>query len=80
MNLITASYDTLLNQASDTADGYFKRAVDSIDNLFGDGYAAKHPELVIALAKIAHEDFCNSCQLEFLQSALFKIEEIAENF
>jgi len=36
---ITASAETLLRQASMTADTYMGEAVERVDRLFGDGYA-----------------------------------------
>jgi hypothetical protein len=37
-------------------------AVHSIDATFGKGYAAKHPELVIAYMDICERDFANAAQ------------------
>ena len=54
---ITASFDTLLSQASDTASIYMGRAIYEIDLLFGDGYAENHPELVAAFMQTAALDY-----------------------
>jgi len=54
---IGASNDTLMRQASMTAEDYMREAVTSIDNQFGEGYAKEHPELVGAFMKTAALDF-----------------------
>ena len=41
---ITASFDTLLKQAPMTAHSFMLSARNDIDEMFGPGYAAKHPE------------------------------------
>ena len=43
-----ASNETLMRQASATADEYLFKAVDGIDGLFGEGFAKAHPELIAA--------------------------------
>jgi len=54
---ITAGWHTLLRQAPMTADTYMGAAVKYIDEQFGDGYAAKHPELVGAFMQTCASDF-----------------------
>jgi hypothetical protein len=61
---ITASVETLLNQAQDTATDYMVRAVGQIDETFGTGYAAKHPELVGAFMRTAAADFHTAMMLK----------------
>jgi hypothetical protein len=53
----TASVETLFKQATMTATDYMVQAVDQIDKTFGEGYAAKHPELVGAFMRTAAADF-----------------------
>lgn len=47
----------LMKQAADTAGSYMARARDAIDESFGEGYAAAHPELVGAFMQAAAADF-----------------------
>lgn len=56
-NEVSASFDTLLTQAGRTAAGYMADAVHAIDRRFGDGYAEKHPALLIAFMQVASADF-----------------------
>lgn len=87
---ISASYDTLLRQASMTAAEYLDRAIDNIDNALGEGYAKKHPELIAAMIKTAAKDYGDSTSgkihqqtTEALVEATSKLAEslasIAEN-
>lgn len=54
---ITASWETLMNQASHTAENYMRDAITTIDQMFGAGYAKGHPELVAAYMNAAAQDF-----------------------
>lgn len=47
----------LMKQAADTAGSYMARASAAIDESFGEGYAAAHPELVGAFMQAAAADF-----------------------
>jgi hypothetical protein len=47
----------IMKQASDTANEYLIRAIDSIDKQFGEGYSKKHPELVAKVIEVASRDF-----------------------
>ncbi len=53
----SASFDELLRQAPMTAGDYMRNAIDSIDSRFGDGFSAKHPELVGAFMQTAAQDY-----------------------
>lgn len=57
MTEISASADTLLRQASMTANTYLLEAIESIDNQLGKGYAAKNPGLIAAFMSTAAADF-----------------------
>jgi len=58
MNLrVTADAGTLLRQAGYTADQYLLDALESIDKRLGDGYAAKHPDLIAAFMHVEAQDF-----------------------
>jgi hypothetical protein len=67
MERITADTLTLLEQASITAGFYMVNAVHYIDKRFGDGYAAKHPELVGAFMRTASTDFATAMFLKTIQ-------------
>ncbi|VVP89422.1 hypothetical protein PS918_03085 [Pseudomonas fluorescens] len=71
---ITATYDALVRQASDTAAKYLWEAQEQIDKVFGKGYAAKNPELVSAFIKVAGQDFNTACLAVAVQEASGKIE------
>lgn len=74
-NQITADFTTLYHQASDTAEGYLARAIRSIDEALGAGYAAKHPELIAAFISSATAD-CNTAVHAKVYGAA--IREVAE--
>jgi hypothetical protein len=48
---ITASNGTIMRQAQATADIYMRAAVKDIDEEFGEGFARKNPELIVAQCK-----------------------------
>ena len=63
----------LMKQAADTAGSYMARARAAIDESFGEGYAAAHPELVGAFMQSAAADFQAmwiGLRLESLEEAL----------
>ena len=49
--------ETLMEQAGYTASVYLKDAVKYIDELLGEGYAKKHPELVSSFIQACTKDF-----------------------
>jgi hypothetical protein len=53
----TASAETLMRQATHTADYYLEQAIHYIDDRFGAGYAYDHPELVAAFMRTCAADF-----------------------
>lgn len=79
---VTASFDTLQSQAHGTAAVYMRAAKMDIDETFGDGYAAKHPELVAAYMAAATRDFAAASNAKVYGNALLNIsrnlEAIAE--
>ncbi|MCP5173483.1 MAG: hypothetical protein H6996_00075 [Moraxellaceae bacterium] len=72
MERITASATELMRQASMTAHDYMLEAVRRIDEVFGEGYAKTHPELVGDFMKTSAIDFATACISVSLQ-------DIAEN-
>lgn len=87
MGHIKANSDTLLRQASITADEYLTEAIKSIDKRFNEkGYAKAHPELVAAFMKVAASDMnyaslakAQSEAIEELASAINSLSERIEN-
>lgn len=75
---ITANYQTLLEQASGTADTYLREAMHSIDRALGDGYAAKHPELIAAMIRTACSDFNTSALIVAIQEAASDLSNALE--
>lgn len=67
---IEASFDSLLDQASGTAATYLRAAQREIDDAFGVGYAADHPELVAAFMKTAAADYHTAATAKVLGNAL----------
>jgi hypothetical protein len=55
--MITASAETLMRQAPMTVALYLSEAIEAIDRKFGDGYAAKNPQLVAAFITACAQDF-----------------------
>lgn len=51
-----AKAEIFMEQAGDTAEYWLRKAVDSIDEIFGDGYAKKNPELVSGFMIAASND------------------------
>jgi hypothetical protein len=56
MTGISADYATLMRQASATACEYLLHGIEDIDRLLGNGYAGKHPELLVAYMQTAAGD------------------------
>lgn len=48
--------DYAMRQACMTAEHYVWNGIDSIDKYLGEGYAAKHPELLAAFMRTAARD------------------------
>lgn len=63
MDKIAANYETLMRQASMTADQYMKDCARYIDEQFGDGYAQNHPELLAAMIQASAQDFHTACMI-----------------
>lgn len=49
--------ETALEQASMTASDYFHRAIETIDEKFGEGYAKDNPVLIGAFMQVSASDF-----------------------
>jgi hypothetical protein len=74
-NYIEASFDTLFNQASDSASDYLSRARRHIDNEFGEGYAAKNPNLVAAFMQVSAADFAAATHAKVYGTAFQEISQ-----
>jgi hypothetical protein len=66
---VTASPEELLRQGSMSAHEHFHAAIKSIDNKFGDGYSAKHPELIGAFINAAALNCHSSSSQQAIQDA-----------
>jgi|HubBroStandDraft_6_1064221.scaffolds.fasta_scaffold1012246_1 hypothetical protein len=60
--------DGAMRQAWMTAHDYMLNAKSDIDEMFGPGYAAKHPELVGAYMQAAAADYAAWVQLDRLEA------------
>ena len=73
--LIEADFDQLLRQASKTASDYLAHAHEAIDRRFGEGYAAKNPQLVASFMQVASADFNTSSTAKVLEATLRSLTE-----
>lgn len=76
---ITASNETLLNQAPITAERYMSEAIDRIDRFFGKDYAKNNPILVAAFMQCAAQDFQTGITARTLQDHLGAIGYALDN-
>jgi len=51
------SPENAMKQAAMTAHEYMRYAIHNIDSLLGKGYAAKHPELIVAFMQTCVTDY-----------------------
>ena len=72
---MAASASTLLDQAQKTAHDYLIDAVKNIDEELGEGYAARHPELIAAYMSVAAKDFETGMMAQQLRAGLDAIAE-----
>ena len=83
MQPISADAATLMNQAVMTAKTYLIGAKTEIDDVFGDGYAESHPELVAAFLGACRADFGTAVSAAVTQDAAESIagaiREVADN-
>lgn len=70
---ITASFDTLVDQAPSTAAVYLRAAKREIDSVFGEGYATKNPALVAAFIQAAASDMNTATSSKVLGAALLQV-------
>jgi hypothetical protein len=67
---ITSDSQTLLNQAPMTANDYLYKARDDIDDKFGEGYAAAHPELVASYMQTCAIDLATAVLARALETGM----------
>jgi hypothetical protein len=77
---ITADSYTLMQQASMTAHDYLLAAVRDIDAILGDGYAAKHPELIGAFMQTAALDFAAGIIGKTIERVADAIDDASTNW
>jgi hypothetical protein len=73
-----ADSTTLMFQASDTINEYLRKARMFIDKEFGEGYAAKNPDLVAAFIKASAYDFNTAVIVKYIGGGLSEIAESIE--
>ncbi len=79
MQTITADMNSLMHQAPQTAETYLINCRIAIDEQFGEGYAAKHPELLAAMIQASAQDFHTSCLCAVLQDQVGSVSMALEN-
>jgi hypothetical protein len=75
---ISASNETLLRQASMTANEYFDKAIEGIDARFGKGFAKAHPELIAAHMQAAAIDLGAAVIARAIETGVGSLSEIVE--
>ena len=78
MDDITASYETLMNQAPSTVELYMLEGANIIEKQFGQGYAFKHPELLSAFIIACSNDFATACITKAIQQCASEIGFIGD--
>lgn len=68
--MIEADAQTLMRQAHLTAHDYLVNAQIDIDQIFGDGYAREHPELIAAYMRTAAQDLHTAITAKEIGEAL----------
>lgn len=76
---ITASWETLLDQASITSENYYNRAYRFLKEKHGVKFVAEHPEIVIEMAKMATADFYTSSLGVAISDVSEALREIKES-
>lgn len=79
MDHITASAETLMRQAGDTAAEYLNAAVRHIDAKFGAGYAERNPALVGAFMQAAASDYAASLAAAVGQDGSMSVGAISDS-
>jgi len=69
-----------MTQASMTTHDYFRRAIRIIDEVFGEGYAKAHPNLLASMIRSQHLEFANTSDRDGIGSITDELENIAEQF
>ena len=77
--LCTCSFEKSMDDAVATANIYMYKAIDSIDQQFGKGYAKEHPELVAGFMKCCADDNTASMILRFIDNMNDNAQKLAES-
>lgn len=78
INRIQASFATILEQSPDVVDYHLSRAINSIDDHFGEGFAKQNPGLVAALITACVSEYNSTTQVKVYASALDNIASALE--
>ena len=76
---IKASFDTLLEQASDAARTYLSNAKRAINEEFGEGFAENNPQLVGEFIRAAASDLNAATNAKVIGAALQEISASLES-
>jgi len=76
MEKITASIETLVEQAPWTTKMHFREAIIDIDDMFGEGYAKANPELVGQYIRSCSNDVMTGCITSALQEISESLDEL----
>ena len=72
------SWDTLLRQASVTAEEYMAAAIRWLDGHYGEGFAVEHPQLIQIFVDACVRDF-HSATISKLVRDVIQIEVVVKN-
>lgn len=72
---VEASFSTLFEQSKMSASEYLMAAHLAIDDRFGEGYSAEHPELVAAYMNVACNDFTSGAMSKVIGHAAREVVE-----
>lgn len=73
MEKIEGSAETLMRQASITSNDYFLKAIENIDNQFGEGYSKDNPELIGSFMVSSSNDYLAQAITSALQEISKKL-------
>ncbi len=76
MNKITASMSKISEDAFAQSEMNFKKSIDVIDSVFGEGYAKKNPSLIVAFLQASSTETAGSFIAAAIQDLSAKVEGI----
>lgn len=79
MSELSVGYTELSHQASMTAQGYLRRAIDSVEEVMGKGAASMYPGIVAAVVAAAASDYAAAMVSHRLVPAIADISDALGN-